>query len=174
MDIKVTTTNVERVLDEFGREYVALLKRKLEADGRKASGKLIESLRTEIRAAGNSISVWLFSEDYLKYVDFGRRSGKYPPKEAIEEWVHDKGITPYPDKNGKLPTEKQLVYLIQRAIGENGTIKDLGYTGGGYTDSVIEELYPKYAPRLQEALQMDFAEYSQEIIASVRKVLTKI
>lgn len=171
MDIKITTTNVERVLDEFGREYVALLKQKLEADGRKASGKLLNSLRTEIRAAGNTINVYLHSEDYLKFVDYGRRSGKWPPRDAIERWVQDKPITPYADKNGKLPTEKQLVFLIQRAIGENGTIKDLNYGGGQYTDSVLEEIFPRYQVRLQEALQQDFNKYSEEILATVRKMI---
>lgn len=171
MDIKITTTNVERVLDEFGREYVALLKQKLEADGRKASGKLLDSLRTEIRAAGTTINVYLHSEDYLKYVDDGRRSGKWPPKDAIERWVHDKPITPYPDRNGKLPTEKQLVFLIQRAIGENGTIKDKNYGGGSYTVETLDELYPKYQARLQEALIADFNEYSYMILAQVKKMI---
>lgn len=164
-------TNLERVLNDFCNEFVEVLRAKLLADGRKASGDLINSLKTQIRYSHNELAVILNSEDYLKYVDDGRKSGKWPPTEPIEKWVNDKGIQPYPDSNGKLPTEKQLVYLIRRAIGENGTIKDLGYTGGNYTESTVRELYQKYRGLFEAALMQDFNEYSLVILDEIDKMI---
>ena len=171
--MEITTFNVERVLREFADEYVQRLKDRLIADGRKASGKLLDSIRASIVSSGTNLKVVLESEDYLKYVDYGRNSGKMPPKEAIENWIREKGIKPEPDKNGKLPTEKQLVYLIQRSIGELGTLKDYGYHGHGgwYTDKVLEELYPLYSERLQEALYMDFDITAKAMLDEIKKII---
>lgn len=58
--------------------------------------------------------------EYFKWVENGRGPGKNPPIKAIEEWITIKHITPYPTK-GKLPTKKQLAFLISRAIGKDGT-----------------------------------------------------
>ena len=171
--MEVSTFNVERVLREFADEYVQRLKDKLTSDGRKASGKLLDSIRASIVSSGTNLKVVLESEDYLKYVDYGRNSGKRPPKEAIENWIREKGIKPEPDRNGNLPTEKQLVFLIQRSIGELGTMKEFGYHGHGgwYTDKVLEELYPLYHDRLQEALYMDFEITSRALLDEIRKMI---
>ena len=154
------TYNIERVLKDFANEYVEKLKKVLMENGHKATGDLINSLITEIEATATTLKVVLFSEDYLKYVDFGRPSGKRPPKEKIEKWVKAKDIQRYPDeKTGKLPTEEQLIFLIQRSIGKKGTLKEYGYggKGGQYSDKILEELYTKYAPLLEEAMWEDFA-----------------
>lgn len=171
-DIDITFSNVQQILEEFAEEYEALLKQKLEQDGRKASSKLINSIRTGIKIGVDEYKVILQSEDYLKYVDKGRRpASKFPPREAIRDWVHDKPITPYPDRNGRLPTEEQLVFLLSRAIANNGTIKDLGYVGGDYTERTAHELYQKYEPRLQAALQKDWGETQIKILNKLQSTL---
>lgn len=176
MDIPITTLNVERVLDEFGRDFVALLRQKLEADGRKASGRLLDSLRTEIVASASGFKVFLESEDYLKYVDYGRKKGRRPPREKIRQWVADKNIVPTDERTRSLPREKQLdalSYVFSRSIGEKGTLKEFGYDGRGglYTDRVLEELYPKYAPRLEEALWQDFGVTQNAILDEINKII---
>lgn len=70
---------------------------------------------------GNFYEIIFHAPDYFKYVENGRGPGKNPPIKAIEDWITIKHITPYPTAKGKLPTKKQLAFLIARSIGENGT-----------------------------------------------------
>ena len=56
---------------------------------------------------------------YWKYVDNGRKAGKWPPIDKIIEWIKVKPIIP-DNRFGRLPTEKQLAYLIGRKIYEKG------------------------------------------------------
>ena len=58
--------------------------------------------------------------DYWWYVENGRGPGKMPPISAIEEWIEVKQIV-RDSRNGKVPTTKQLAYVIARSIGEQGT-----------------------------------------------------
>lgn len=56
---------------------------------------------------------------YYYYVEYGRRAGKQPPIESIEDWIRIKPIIPYPI-NGKVPDTRQLAFLIARHIGREG------------------------------------------------------
>ena len=58
--------------------------------------------------------------DYWWYVENGRGPGKMPPISDIEEWIDVKPIV-RDSRNGKVPTTKQLAYVIARSIGEKGT-----------------------------------------------------
>ena len=49
-----------------------------------------------------------------------RAGGKFPPVSAIERWIEVKPVLPRPMSNGKLPTNKQLAYLIGRKIAIEG------------------------------------------------------
>lgn len=167
-DIEITFSNVQQILEEFAVEYEALLRQRLEQDGRKASSKLINSLRTGIKIGVDEYKVVLQSEDYLKYVDKGRKpASKFPPIAPIKEWIQAKGI------GADLPTERKnsLAYLIARAIANNGTIKDLNYTGGDYTERTASELYAKYEPRLREALEKDWGETQIKILNKLQSTL---
>lgn len=157
----IKVLNLKRVLDEFCEEYVKRLKEKLLANGHKATGNLIDSLRTEIVTTSSAIKVVLISEGYLKYVDYGRPKGGKPPYQAIRDWVDAKHLNPTGDTFNRLPTEKKLdslAYAIRESIGKLGTMEKYGYGGhgGAYSDKVLEELLPKYGPRFEEALQKDF------------------
>ena len=57
---------------------------------------------------GTLFTIELKAEDYLKYVDGGRRKGTYPPLSAIQKWVDLKGIS------------RSAVFPIMRKIKEEG------------------------------------------------------
>ena len=97
-----------------------------------------------------------------------------PPQKAIQDWIKAKKILPRPDRDGKIPTIKTLAFLIARAIGKHGTIKDKHYKGTNYLADTIEELNDKYLPRLQEALERDVEEYSIEIFDKIGEKLISI
>ena len=89
------------------------------ADAR-ASGKLIDSIKGSINYDGKYVTVDISLQDYWKYVEYGRRPGKFPPVDKIREWIKVKPVLPRPMANGKLPTENQLAFLISHSIAEKG------------------------------------------------------
>ena len=153
-------SNLNRVLKEFSEEYVKRLKAKLEENGHRATGSLINSLKTEVENTASSLRVILVSNYYLKYVDYGRRAKQpKPPFKAIRDWLDVKNIEPT-GATANLPTEKKLdslAYAIQNSIAEKGALAKYGYGGhgGAYSDKVLDEMLPIYAPKFEEALKTD-------------------
>ena len=170
MDDNYTTENLERVLNEFCAEYEELLKKKLLADGHKSTGKLLDSIKVEPKKSGSAIKVFLDSEKYLFWLNYGRKPGTYPPYDAIETWVKRKRITP---EAYDLPDEKSLIFLMRGAIKKNGTLAQFGGDGKGglYTQKVMDELYPKYEPKLQAAFKDDLDIYCAKIVNEIDRNL---
>lgn len=95
----------------FGEAYVAELSIMLRKEDKVASGKLLKSLDTRVikTAMGTIYTIQLIAEDYLEYVDGGRRPNKKPPPiQAIRKWVRFKGIP------------LNAAYPIARSIGKKG------------------------------------------------------
>lgn len=76
-----------------------------------ASGRLAKSVRYDVK---NS-TLTIYAEQYIGALEFGRKSGKKPPRDVIRKWIDEKGIIP----NGI--SKDSLAFLIQRKIGEEGT-----------------------------------------------------
>lgn len=84
--------------------------------------KLKDSISFTVDIDGNYYNILFKAPEYWKYAEYGRKAGKWPPITAIEKWIDIRHITPYPTARGKLPTKKQLAFLIARSIGEKGTL----------------------------------------------------
>lgn len=166
--------NLLPILEEYAAEFERIYKEKLKADNRVATGNLINSIKTKVRQGKDYFEVEFDAAEYWKYVEEGRNAGKWPPREAILNWIRAKKILPRPDANGKLPTEEQLSYLIQRAIGENGTIKDKNYDGGHYVATTVEELNSIYLPQMEAALQLDMEDVVVELFDGAFSKLRKL
>lgn len=53
----------------------------------------------------------LMLNDYIQYIESGRRAGaKFPPVKPIEDWARKHGI----------PTDNSTIFLIRRAISRDG------------------------------------------------------
>lgn len=111
--------NLRKTLEECGRELVRKYRTNLSDNGHIATGKLANTAKYEIVENGDVIGVEINLADYWQYVENGRRSGKFPPLDKILDWIRVKKILPT-EIHGKLPTEKQLAYLIGRKIAEEG------------------------------------------------------
>ena len=99
----------------------------LETDGIKATGGMQE-FTTEFELNDEKFVLYFNMPEYWKYVEYGRRPGKFPPINAIENWIKIKGIVPRAIK-GKVPSTKTLAFLIARSIAKHGTIQRFGYGG---------------------------------------------
>ena len=113
-------TNTLEVLNDFGRFLVEEYKDKLILNDAIASGSLYDSITYIIEDRGKSIEVKLSLNDYAKYIENGRKPGKWPPISAIQKWIEIKPVLPRPMSNGQLPTTAQLAFLISRKIGLEG------------------------------------------------------
>ena len=141
------------VLEEYKREFENIYKSKLEE--RRASGRLIKSVKTKYEVNGSVYEVSVDLENWWYWAEHGRKptsKGKHCPIEPIISWVKAKGIVPR-EKDGKLPTETQLAYAIRHKIDTEG------YNGGQYMQQTLDEINGKYTKLLQEALNKCVASY---------------
>lgn len=87
--------------------------------------------------------------EYWKYANYGRGPGKFPPPDRIEDWIKRRKISPYPTKSGRIPTRKQLAYLIGRKIAKEG------FEGSGFLEKSLAEQADYWEERISEAISSD-------------------
>lgn len=153
--------NLVRVLQEYGNEVQELYKQKLANYDAIATSELINSVQYIYEQNGNSYSVSLSLKEYWKYVEYGRRPGKFPPPSAIRKWIEVKPVIPRPLKNGKLPTLNQLTYLISRSIAEKGIRPK------NILEKTLEEINKEYEDKISEALSLDLSNSLDEVFALI-------
>lgn len=141
--------NLKKVLDEYGKNLVENYQRTLADEGIDASGDLSRTTTYKVNTKKKGIiSIDLKLNEYWKYVENGRKAGKWPPISAIEKWIEVKQVLPRPMDNGKLPTTQQLAFLISRKIKEEGILprpvlqKSIDNANTAFWD-VIEEAIAK-------------------------------
>ncbi|MHA3787465.1 hypothetical protein ACX0HA_04580 [Flavobacterium hauense] len=81
--------------------------------GMRASGQWAESLSVEL----GENSAGILQESYGDQLEFGRKPGKQPPSEVIEQWLIAKGIAARLEKDISVSS---LAFLIARKIGREG------------------------------------------------------
>lgn len=147
--------NLTRVLNEYAQGLVENYKAALGAESINASGELANSVKYIIddKVKGR-FEVKLNLLEYWKYVEYGRKAGKMPPIKVLYNedktgWVQIKPIIPRPNKNGQLPTQKQLAFLIARKIGLEGT------KGRGVLSERIENANRVFWKDIEDAILKD-------------------
>lgn len=112
----IDLTPIYDIAQEISDIYI----RRLEQGNINASGALSSGAKDwDVQYDGNLFRITLNLPEHYKYVEYGRKPGKFPPPDAIREWIRVKRIVPRAYK-GKLPTQEQLVYLISRKIAKKG------------------------------------------------------
>lgn len=149
--------NLKNVLEEMGEKLIQIYQGKLDGNDKNASHKLRDTLDWAIDIDGSRYELWLSLQDYWIYVENGRKAGKMPPISAIEEWIRVKPVIPR-EYNGKLPTERQLAFLIARKIGLEG-IKPQPLLSESIDDLMLE-----YEERLMDAITKDIEENVDSIL----------
>lgn len=106
-------------LKQICSELLDRYKKAISASGHSASGELENSASYRININGKYVEIIFKLQDYWKYLENSTKP-HFPPLQAIEQWITVKHIIPTTD-NGKVPTTRQLAYLIGRDISKNGT-----------------------------------------------------
>lgn len=96
--------HIERMLNQLSEE----IKKEITDKGLNNTGNAIESLRTE----GNVI----YGANYIYHLVNGRGPGKFPPVDAMREWVRTK-LQISNDKE-----VNRIAYLVGRKIANFGTL----------------------------------------------------
>ena len=121
-------THLEQLLVKQGNEIVAKYRSQLDSYKKNATKTLYNDFTTFVKAEGSTLTLYGSLPFYWKYLEYGTRSkignpkGKLPPVNVIEEWIKVKPVTAIkPLKSGKMPSIRQLAWMIARHIQENGT-----------------------------------------------------
>lgn len=116
------------ILSEFELIKQDLIKRYNEK-GMRASGNFENSL--EVKEKEKGVELW--GANYTEQLEKGRSSGKFPPIDAIKQWIQDKGI------NYENITLSSLAFLIARKISLEGWNRQ----GFGGVNLISEVLTPQ-------------------------------
>lgn len=144
------------VMEELGKEFVQELKDQIVKQGKVASGDLLNSIGYHLIKSNNGYTIEITADNYLTYVDRGRKPGKMPPSQKLVPWVQSKGIKLI--SQGKKMTEEQAAFVIARSIGEKG-IKPTNII-----ETTRKILLQKYESKIKEAMSKDYIMYIKEII----------
>lgn len=136
-------------LSGFLNDLVETYKSFLMRDGKQASGNLINSISPlEISFDGNNFDVNISLASYWKYVENGRRPGKFPPPDAILNWVKTKRNLPRPSSNARA-SENQIAFLISRKIANQGIAP------GNQMQEAINTVWPQWQSTISDAITQD-------------------
>lgn len=124
----------EIVQKEFESIQVDLIQRYDELNMR-ASGQFEREAETVVDSDDRKINAKIEGVKYTQQLVFGRANGRFPPIQAIEQWIDDKGIQPV-EQNMKTST---LAFLIARKIAREGT----KYFRQGGTDLIESVVTPQ-------------------------------
>lgn len=151
--MEIIWTETQRCLEEYAKTLVARYRANLIADNSVATFGLYENIEYKVTVGEWNFDVAITLEDYWKYVEYGRKAGgKMPPIDAIEKWIQAKPITPEV-RNGRLPTVKQLAFLIARSIGVNGIPAKRGF------QKAYDSLYDGFMEELRMSVARDLRDY---------------
>lgn len=158
--------SLQNTLQQFAEVFADRYKSELQQ--KRASGSLEDSIRQTVKVDGNEYQVEITLQDYWKYVEYGREAGsKFPPIDAIKEWIRVKNLQFEPDPFGRIPTENQLAFLIARGIAEKGI------PPANFFSESFDQTYSEFETKIFEAFATDMGgEYSKlfDTLANVTEI----
>lgn len=84
-----------------------------------ATGSLRDTAFYEIDADEDHFTLYFNLNGYWSYLELGSKP-HFPPVKAIEDWINVKGIVPQA-RNGRVPTTRQLAYMICHSMQRGKT-----------------------------------------------------
>jgi hypothetical protein len=115
----------------------------LQQSEQSASGNLEESIGFTISNNGaNRLTLDIELADYYKFVDEGRKAGKWPPRSKILTWLTMPNVLDRLGVRGQLPIKEHesLAYLISRKIAREGTKGNHFFTNVVEKSGIIDEM----------------------------------
>ena len=127
----------KQALAKIGENIVADAKTTLKKQGHIATGTLYNSIKSKI--SNEQITFELTPS--ARYVDLGRKKGKWAPPQAIRDWCKVKGI------------DQKYAYVINKKIYEEGIKPSLFFTNAFEKNTKnMDELIDAYMDGLLDDL----------------------
>lgn len=147
----LTFNNLQQVLDDFTKDVADTYKSLLLRDGKNATGELISSIRPMTpELVDGTFECSLSLAPHWKYVENGRRPGKFPPIDNILEWVKAKPQLARPNRlDRKELAPKQLAFLVARKIAAKGI------QPGNQLEEAMDIVYARWKDRIDAAITAD-------------------
>lgn len=157
------------VFNDFGAELVAQYIANLDQRNIHATRDLANSVHYTVVVDERCIAVDISLLEYWKYIEYGRRAGKFPPLKSIEEWIKVKGIQPMTRtqssvkrwtqhrgrirrNDGRIPSIKSLAFLIGRKI------KEEGIQPRPILATAIDDTYRRFEAAIIDAMTQDITQ----------------
>ena len=154
------------VLADYAHHFEALYRDKLLEHGHRASAELLQSIHANVVTASGQIAVDVDLASHWQYVEWDTVP-HWPPMDAILRWITVKPILPTPDSRGRIPTPRQLAFLISRKIARFGT------KGTHDLYDSVEQLNTEYAERIEAAITEDVGEMTDAILSTFTDTHTR-
>lgn len=126
------------------------------------------STTVDFEISGDTFRINFNVPQYWQYAERGRGPGKQPPIQNIINWISVKRIVPKPINN-KIPTTKQLAFVIARSIGKKGT-KGLGifdrYIYSTEVNSILNQIEQAIA---DDTINKEIEDFNNELINHFKK-----
>lgn len=147
----LTFNNLQQVLDDFTKDVAETYKSLLLRDGKNATGELISSIKPMTPELVNgTFECSLSLAPHWKYVENGRKAGKFPPIDNILDWVKAKPQLVRPNRlDRKEITPKQLAFLVARKIATKGI------QPGNQLEEAMDIVYTRWKDRIDAAITAD-------------------
>ena len=157
MSFPRTTEVLGHLADDVRAGYIDQLK-KHGHPTKYGTDRLHETITTEVTVVGKTFQASLNMNHYWEYLEYGTGPGRgrdkyWPNKDAIAKWIEVKPVIPRPDGNKRVPTPKQLTFLISRKIHDKGTEGTHGF------QTSREEVLPQYFEKIEQALSEDIGDF---------------
>lgn len=151
----LTFNNLQQVLDDFTKDVAETYKSLLLRDGKNATGELISSIKPMTPELVNgTFECSLSLAPHWKYVENGRKAGKFPPIDNILEWIKAKPQLARPNRlDRKEITPKQFAFLVARKIA------NFGIQPGNQLEEAIDIVYTRWKDRIDAAITADIEAY---------------
>lgn len=155
--------HLRAVLEQYGAALLAAYRDNLLP--RTAGGDLITTATARVETDGAAWDVIFSLKEYWKYIEDGTRP-HWPPAGALLPWIRVKPVIPRPDeRTGRLPTEKQLDFLIRRKISKKGT------QGSHDLERAEHDVLPRWQQKIGKALLQDATEWTTAYVTETFREL---
>lgn len=173
--------HLHNALSTFGEELVKAYRQGLDERNVHASNSLADSIRYEVRSGDRWMAVDISLIEYWKYVEYGRKAGKFPPLDSIEAWIKVKGIQPMTRtqasikrwtqhrgsirrNDGGIPSIKSLAYLVGRKIATEGI------QPRPILATAIDETLQRFDEAINEAITLDISDSIDIYLEEIYKI----